>query len=124
MAGHPEANFYTGVHSKLPKSVYRMKNNNAFVSGVFDVWYSGDKADLWVEYKAKDNSLSAQQILWGKGRLAEGRNLAVIHEWSTNRAVILTGDEMWLPARITRFPPERILTRLQVAQWILASCTL
>jgi hypothetical protein len=75
------------VHKHL-RDVHFEKHNNPFRSGTADVWYSGRKADLWVEYKfveipvrgATDLpiDLSARQLNWLRGRLSEGRNVAVI----------------------------------------------
>lgn len=93
--GTPENSFIKGVHTYLPsESPYHMKNHNAYTGGVFDVWYSGEVADLWVEYKfivvpKRDSTIidlrtgtkpamSDLQQLWGKGRYAEKRNVAVI----------------------------------------------
>lgn len=70
--------------------------NNPYNSGTADVWYSGRRADLWVEYKflkegkipvrpgtlidlvTKQRYLSALQLDWLEGRHAEGRNVWVI----------------------------------------------
>ena len=51
MSRKPETTFIASVHKHLPKDLYRLKNNNPFAGGIADVWYSGMKADLWVEYK-------------------------------------------------------------------------
>jgi hypothetical protein len=90
----PENSFITGVHRYLPPGKpYHMKNHNVYQGGVFDVWYSGDADDLWVEYKFIDvpkrpstiidmnheeKMLSRLQQLWGLERHKEGRNIAVI----------------------------------------------
>jgi hypothetical protein len=64
-----------------------MKNNNPYIGGIPDVWYSNETGDLWVEYKYLPSvpkrgsvriNLSALQIQWLKERYAEGRNVAVI----------------------------------------------
>ena len=65
-----------------------MKINMPFIGGLPDVWYSGDKDDLWVEYKflvvpKRDDSpihidLSPLQQRWLGYRFLEGRNVAVI----------------------------------------------
>lgn len=65
-----------------------MKNHNQFNGGIADVWYSGNAADLWVEYKfitvpTRDKTiivpeLSALQREWLTSRHAEGRNVGVI----------------------------------------------
>lgn len=84
----PENTFIGAVHRHLPAELYLMKNHNQFNGGIADVWYSGDAADLWVEYKfiaipKRDNTvivpeLSALQQEWLTSRHAEGRNVGVI----------------------------------------------
>lgn len=86
----PESKFIKTVHRYVPDGVYWMKNHNQYLGGVPDVWYSGDKADLWIEYKfivvpARGETiidvrdlLSALQKKWLFDRLLEGRNVAVI----------------------------------------------
>jgi len=75
------------VHKHLPSSIYKCKMNNPYIGGIPDVWYSGSKADLWVEYKfiprnptrgtVKFN-LSELQKHWLEQRQTEGRNVAII----------------------------------------------
>jgi hypothetical protein len=64
-----------------------MKNHNDYVGGIPDVWYSGNRNDLWVEYKYLPISnprslvtpdLSPKQLHWITSRRAEGRNVWVI----------------------------------------------
>jgi hypothetical protein len=94
MSRGPENNFIAAVHKHLPVTLYRMKNHNEFNAGIADCWYSGAKADLWVEYKfivipirdatyiklteGKDPPISPLQQDWLKSRSAEGRNVGVI----------------------------------------------
>jgi hypothetical protein len=94
MSQKPENTFIASIHKLLPPTLYRMKNHNAYNGGIPDVWYSGVKADLWIEYKflvlpkrdstvidltaGKDPMLSALQQAWLRGRRAEGRNVGVI----------------------------------------------
>lgn len=87
MPRKPETNFLNGVHGYLPVAVYRMKNHNDYVGGIPDVWYSGNRNDLWVEYKylpiqqPRTNvlpDLSPKQLHWIKSRRSEGRNVWVI----------------------------------------------
>lgn len=87
MAVKPETNFTAGVHKHLPPSIYKCKMNNPYTAGIPDVWYSGTKADIWIEYKfipknptrgtVKFN-LSELQKHWLERRQAEGRNVAII----------------------------------------------
>ncbi|NQW81319.1 MAG: hypothetical protein HQ445_09115 [Polaromonas sp.] len=90
----PENTFIASVHRHLPAGLYRMKNHNQFNGGIADVWYSGSKKDLWVEYKfltipkrdstvvdvrsGKTPSLSPLQQGWLRARHAEGRSVGVI----------------------------------------------
>jgi hypothetical protein len=83
----PENQFISGIHKYLPPTVYHMKNNNPYVGGIPDVWYSGHGGDLWVEYKYLQTTpvrssvlpnLSELQALWLEQRYAEGRQVAVI----------------------------------------------
>lgn len=71
-----------------------MKNHNQYNGGIADVWYSGSKNDLWVEYKfialpkrddtvidligGKNPALSHLQQQWLKARHTEGRSVGVI----------------------------------------------
>lgn len=71
-----------------------MKNHNPYNGGIADCWYSGARADWWVEYKfvvlpKRDNTvidstagkqplLSHLQQDWLRERHTEGRNVAVI----------------------------------------------
>lgn len=85
----PETKFIGRVHAKLPNNIYHMKNSNPYTGGIPDVWYSGPRTDLWVEYKWLPkkpvtavvdplNLLSALQAKWLNERANQGRNVAVI----------------------------------------------
>ena len=90
----PETTFIGSVHKHLPASLYRIKNNNIFNAGQADCWYSGSKADLWIEYKfivvpkrgdtvidligGKNPDISYLQQEWLTSRHAEGRSVGVI----------------------------------------------
>jgi hypothetical protein len=94
MSRGPENNFISSVHKYLPAGLYRMKNHNEFNAGIADCWYSGTRADLWVEYKfivvpvrgdtvidltsGKNPSISFLQQDWLESRSAEGRNVGVV----------------------------------------------
>lgn len=86
MSTKPESTFIAGVHRHLPKHIYAMKNNNPYVGGIADCWYSARK-DMWIEYKFIPKipvradirpDCSALQLEWLKRRYEEGRNVAVI----------------------------------------------
>ena len=90
----PENTFIASVHRHLPAELYSMKNHNQYNGGIADVWYSGAKADLWIEYKfivvpkrgttlidltgGKTPSLSHLQQHWLRCRHAEGRSVGVL----------------------------------------------
>lgn len=94
MSAKPENSFIAGVHRLLPPTLYRMKNHNQFNAGIADVWYSGPKRDLWIEYKflvppklgatvidlcgGKHPMLSLLQQQWLAARHHEGRDVAVV----------------------------------------------
>ena len=99
----PENTFIHSVHRHVPMDIYRMKNHNAYIAGIFDVWYSGGKADLWIEYKYVPvkkpitpvvPALSKQQTRWFKERLKEGRNVWVIVGMISGGIVYRTLDDV------------------------------
>lgn len=84
----PENTFIDSIHRHLPVALHREKMNNPYSSGTADVWYSGNKSDLWLEYKFIPRIpkrgqidtmklLSALQAKWLKKRSLEGRNVGV-----------------------------------------------
>lgn len=93
MSKGPENTFIGSVHKHLPAGLYHMKNHNAYVGGIADVWYSG-VSDLWVEYKfiavpkrpetvidlitGKTPAISYLQQEWLRSRHGEGRSVGVI----------------------------------------------
>lgn len=93
MSKGPENTFIGSVHRHLPPELYHLKNNNAYVAGVPDVWYSGVR-DLWVEYKfivvpkrpdtvidlitGKNPAISYLQQEWLRSRHEEGRSVGVL----------------------------------------------
>jgi hypothetical protein len=89
VSSKPETTFTRGVLQHIPKDVYHMKNNNPYLGGVPDLWFSGRSGDLWVEMKylpttpqsgsvVPTNLLSALQAQWLQKRYEEGRQTAVI----------------------------------------------
>ena len=93
MSTGPENTFIGAVHKHLRSDLYHMKNNNQFVGGVPDDWYSGGE-DLWIEYKfivvpkrdetvidlvsGKKPEISYLQQEWLESRHKEGRRVGVI----------------------------------------------
>ena len=129
----PENTFIASTHKHLPPDLYRIKNHNVYNAGQADCWYSGTRADLWVEYKfivvpkldaseidicgGKKPDLSHLQQEWLRGRHREGRQVGVI--------IGCKEGGVWLPgvkwecsfsALVFR---KKILNRAQLAQTIL-----
>ena len=118
MTSKPETLLIHRIHSRITPKLHRQKQNNAFTSGIPDVWYSGTKADLWVEYKYGDNTLSPLQKLWLQRRHAEGRNLAVIHCLTSGKNVLLEDSDMFLPVSTVKHMS--VMDDDETAQWILS----
>lgn len=92
MSQGPENRFIGSVHRQLPDKPYHMKNHNGYIGGVPDVYYSGNAADMWIEYKftprlppiidlmdtKKKYALSSLQQEWLRDRHEEGRDVRVI----------------------------------------------
>lgn len=108
MAAKPETSFSNALRDALPEGIYSMKNNNDYTSGVPDLWFSGPKADLWVEMKFVQklpktvplrpyDLLSKLQEKWLRDRYEEGRNVAVIIgcKRSTRLEGFILTDLMW-----------------------------
>lgn len=108
MAAKPETNFSNALRDALPEGIYSMKNNNEYVSGIPDLWFSGRKGDLWVEMKFIQklpktvpirpyDLLSKMQEKWLRDRYEEGRNVAVIIgcKRSTRLEGIILRDLAW-----------------------------
>lgn len=129
----PENTFITSVHRYIPDDVYWMKNHNQYNGGIADVWYSGRKADMWIEYKfinvpkrpetviplatEKSPMLSHLQQDWLKGRLLEGRNIAVIIG-SKEGGVWMPNLAWSIPLNTAAFKSQ-MLTRAELASKIL-----
>lgn len=129
MSAKPETSFIESVHRFLPpgrREPYHMKNNNMYTSGIWDVWYSGPRADLWVEYKFLPRvpvkemfipGLSELQKDWGEKRLTEGRNMAVIVGCKEG-GVIYENLEWLVPTSRDEFM-SMVWTRKEIAEWII-----
>jgi len=126
MASKPETRFYNSVHRYVPKQVYSMKNNNPFISGIADVWYSFDRT-LWVEYKYLDTmpvkrdtnieeAVSSLQADWLEGRHKQGRQVAVI-VGCPKGGVIFPGLDWKCTLSADEFL-SRVVSREAVAAWI------
>ena len=98
----PETLFTNRINKRLPQDVYVEKMYNIYRGGTPDFWYSGYKADLWVEYKwvkqlpKKDTTpirvdLSGLQTLWLDDALRKGRNICVIAGSPQGCAILIDG---------------------------------
>ena len=125
----PENTFIASVHKLLPKAVHVEKMNNPYRSGCADVWYSGAKGDLWVEYKfiaklpVKSDTVQADlsplQTKWLRERSHEGRKVFVIIGSPTG-GVILSGLAWENPVPLSSYL-ESIQTRQALAGWIASN---
>lgn len=100
MSRKPENSLIAAVHRHLPDELHKEKMANPYRKGTADVWYSGCKADLWVEYKwlprvparadvALHRLPEPLQARWLRGRHREGRSVALV--------VGCPGGAAWLP---------------------------
>jgi hypothetical protein len=122
----PENTFIASVHRHLPPELYRMKNHNQYNSGIPDVWYSGYKADLWIEYKfivlpkRADTmivpNLSNLQHEWLLQRHMEGRRVGVIVGCKEG-GVWIKNTDWGRPCSCEDFH-QKILTRAVIADLI------
>lgn len=132
MASKPETTFTRGVLKYLPSDVYHMKNSNPYVGGIPDLWFSGNRGDLWVEMKFLPKVplrasilpfklLSPLQVQWLNGRYAEGRTVAVV-VGCPDGGVILR-DQEWLWDYTPQMFRDRLVPRKDIAQWIAGVTT-
>ena len=128
MSSKPESSFIAGVHKHLPpgrRNPYWMKNHNVYTAGVWDIWYSGSRRSLWIEYKFIDRipkdgiiipKLSELQMQWGLDRQAEKQNLVVVIGTKTG-GFILGHPNHWKNGLLASVNP--IYTRKEIAEWII-----
>ena len=134
MASKPENTFRGGVHKYLPRELHHEKMNNPYSSGTADDWYSGSKADLWVEYKflpkipqranvwlvnpdVKKPMLSKLQELWLRGRHVEGRAVAVII--GCPEGGIILRNLQWERSISPQTFKDNLLSRKELALWLV-----
>jgi hypothetical protein len=136
MAAKPETGFINSINKHL-KEIYFEKTNNPFRSGIADSWYSGERGDLWVEYKYEPNlpkikeylpNLSPRQLKWLGDREDEGRNVAVILGFPEGGVIYHTRRQShrpdwynfhsWLEPQTRDQLLQRALTRQELAKWI------
>lgn len=120
----PENRFIAGVHKYLPRT-HAEKMNNPWRSGAADVWYSGDRGDLWVEYKFIERIPRSSEILpdltprqkrWVNNRHDEGRNVAVV--LGTPTGGVIYRDKEWLRPLDHETLAGLIVPRDEIARWI------
>jgi len=133
MSRGPENTFMASVHRYLPPVVYHMKNHNPYVGGIPDVWYSGRRGDLWVEWKyvtmpkrpstvidlvgGKNPPLTPLQQQWLRERAEEGRNVAVIIG-SKQGGVMLTHGA-WMTSFTAAYFAAHLISRKDLAERIV-----
>lgn len=134
----PENSFRMGVHRYLPPELHHEKMNNPYSSGTADDWYSGNKADLWVEYKflpktpqraivwltdpsVKKPPLSVLQQRWLRERYEEGRTVAVVIGCPDGG--IILRDQEWTWEYTPKMFRDRLVPRKAIAQWIVQTTT-
>jgi len=105
-----------------------MKNHNEYIGGIADVWYSGKRFDIWVEYKfikklppiidlmnlKKEYCLSALQQAWLRDRHDEGRDVFVILGCREGGVIFVKRNWEMKHSR----DKVRVQLRLDVARWI------
>lgn len=129
MSSGPENRFRESLHRKLPPELHHEKMHNPYRGGTFDDWYSGTKADIWVEYKWDDKfdrygrhnniytwfypKLSDLQKKWGRERHAEGRKVFVIVGFKDGGVLFLTPDEWEAGDGGT------VMTKAEIVAWLV-----
>jgi len=133
----PENTFISSVHRHLPADLYRMKNHNQYNGGIPDVWYSGCRADLWIEYKfitvpkrsntvidlvgGKNPAISALQKHWLTERHLEGRSVGVIV--GSKEGGVWFPHISWDTTMTAQNFRSRLVTRKDLADYIVLLAT-
>jgi hypothetical protein len=122
----PENQFISSVNRHLP-TTYIEKMNNPWRAGTADVWYSGDRGDLWVEYKFIERvprsasilpDLTPRQKRWLNNRFDEGRNVAVV--LGTPTGGVIYRNKEWMRPLDYEALSELIIPRSEIARWIFS----
>jgi hypothetical protein len=132
MAAKPENTFRQGVHKYLPSELHHEKMCNPYSSGTPDDWYSGNRGDLWVEYKylpkvplraevVPEKLLSPLQLRWLNGRYTEGRLVAVVI--GCPEGGVILRDQEWMHSYTAQMFRDRLVPRRDIAQWITQTTT-
>lgn len=109
-----------------------MKNHNQYNGGIADVWYSGTRRDLWVEYKyielpkrastpidlvgGRSPLLSHLQQEWLNARSHEGRNVWVVV--GTKSGGVVYPDRTWNDVRTAEEFAQHLKSRKEIAAMI------
>ena len=145
MSAKPENNFILSVNKILPikktrssakareqypigEHIHYEKMNNGYRGGTWDGWYSGPGGDIWIEYKFLPRIpqrasvkpfelLSSLQLDWGKERLNEGRNVAVII--GAPKGGVLLVDRAWEMSLSPQLFASLIRSKDDLIEWIL-----
>lgn len=138
MSSGPETRFIASVHRHLPPvtEFHREKMANPYRGGTADSWYSGDKGDLWIEWKwielpKRDTTeidltagakpmLSMLQQDWIKNRLAEGRRVWVVVGFK--EGCMIFKDTNWSIPYTAKQYRLRSWSREETADQILQAC--
>ena len=132
LSAKPETTFYTSVHKHLPplSILHREKMSNPYRGGTADHWYSGPKADLWIEWKfikmpARLDTvikigLSELQKEWLKQRSRENRDVWVVVGWKEGGVVMAerTWEDTWYSSEFRL----HLQTRQEIAVAIKEHC--
>lgn len=132
MSSKPENTFIQSIHKHVPSLVYRMKNNNPFVGGIPDVWYSA-RSDMWVEYKflprvpqrgvvAPTKLLSPLQVQWLNERHKEGRTVKVVIGCPVGGIILHSPAEWESDLSAAQFTA-KLQDRKSLAAWIVQTTT-
>lgn len=122
----PENRFIGSVHRYLPRT-YAEKMNNPWRAGTADVWYSGERGDLWVEYKYIERiprsaeilpDLTPRQKRWLNNRFDEGRNVAVV--LGTPTGGVIYRNKAWMHPLDHVTLAGLIVPRDEIARWIFS----
>jgi len=119
-----ESNYLTALFKLIPPEIEKWKIHDAYTSGVPDAYFSGNKADIWIEAKLVRNNpkkhtpkLSALQKAWLKRQYNRGRKVYVLVGVKGGKGIILKNLEWENQCDMTQ-----LLTKKQIAQWITEQC--
>lgn len=135
MSSKPENTWIAGLHKHLDTAVYHEKMANPWRGGTPDVWYSGDAADIWIEYKyvaklpPRANlvpALSELQLEWLTKRHAQGRPVSVVVGVGLGRAaqgIIFSAPSSWRKGFSPSECAAALLPRAEIARLIISYCS-